>query len=150
MDNLRVGALAPVLSGRRPPAIYRFGSRAKPASVLADLDDAGWRGFHLDGRTVEDKAGFLVAIGTAMAFPGYFGRNWDALDECITDLEWAPATGYVLLYDNVRRFAGNDPTAWKTARSVLSDAVSYWSSTPTPLYVLLRQSWWYARDVEKL
>ena len=30
------------------------------------------------------------------SFPHYFGQNWDALDECLNDLEWLPGTCYVL------------------------------------------------------
>ncbi len=30
---------------------------------------------------------FFREISTAMRFPYYFGWNWNAFDECITDLE---------------------------------------------------------------
>jgi hypothetical protein len=32
-----------------------------------------------------------------LQFPYYFGENWDALDECITDLDWMPGDVYVLV-----------------------------------------------------
>ncbi|WP_083389754.1 barstar family protein [Trichormus sp. NMC-1] len=31
-----------------------------------------------------------------MEIPTYFGANWDAFDECITDLTWCPAQRYVI------------------------------------------------------
>jgi len=36
-------------------------------------------------------------FAAAWQFPPYFGENWNALDECLADLEWLPAEAYVLL-----------------------------------------------------
>ncbi len=35
-------------------------------------------------------------FAAAWQFPPYFGKNWDALDECLADLSWLPAEAYVL------------------------------------------------------
>jgi RNAse (barnase) inhibitor barstar len=42
----------------------------------------------LDGGTLNSKESLLVAIGRALDFPDYFGVNWDALEECLTDMSW--------------------------------------------------------------
>src|SRR5690242_7078030 len=39
----------------------------------------------------------LRLLGQAFRFPSYFGMNWDAADECLADMSWEPAAGYVAL-----------------------------------------------------
>lgn len=41
--------------------------------------------------------GLVTETSAALQFPSYFGYNWAAFDECLGDLMWLPATGYVLL-----------------------------------------------------
>jgi hypothetical protein len=48
-------------------------------------------------RTVQ---GWFDECSAALQFPCYFGENWNAFDECITDLEWLPADAYVLVITN--------------------------------------------------
>src|SRR5262245_61564665 len=53
------------------------------------------------------KARTTVALfdefAAALQFPGYFGENWDAFMECLTDLEWLPGDAYVLFITNSNR-----------------------------------------------
>ncbi|HEX2197889.1 MAG TPA: barstar family protein [Burkholderiales bacterium] len=42
------------------------------------------------------------AFSQALAFPDWFGRNWDALEDCLTDLSWRPDQGQVLLMEGAR------------------------------------------------
>lgn len=51
----------------------------------------------LEGSEVPDKAALMDAVAAALRFPSYFGRNWDALLDCLRSLpEFNPAGGYVL------------------------------------------------------
>lgn len=130
--------IADLFTRQRPPAVYKLDSMLAPEAIAEAASAHAWRCFHLDGAAIRDKASFLDACATAMQFPSYFGRNWDALNDCLTDLSWAPASGYIVLYDQVANFAHGQPREWATARAVLVGAVSRWTVTPTPMYVLLR------------
>jgi RNAse (barnase) inhibitor barstar len=92
----------------------------------------------INGKRVENREDFLTAVALALEFPGYYGRNWDAFEECIRDLEWLPARGYVLVLDEYERFAQRDPESWNIALAILKEAANTWASTETPMYVLLR------------
>lgn len=71
----------------------------------------------------DDKAALLARIATALGFPAWFGANWDALEDCLTDLSWSGADGHLLLFEGA---------AWLPAdeRAVLGDvlaaAAAFW------------------------
>jgi hypothetical protein len=50
---------------------------------------------HIDGSSVGSKAALLAELADAWDFPAHFGHNWDALNDCLLDLTWIPAAGYV-------------------------------------------------------
>lgn len=52
----------------------------------------------LRGANMERREGFYNELGAALQLPLYFGKNWDALDECLADLEWLPADAYLLFF----------------------------------------------------
>ncbi len=81
---------------------------------------------------------FLAGVARALQFPDYFGHNWDAFEECIRNLEWLPARGYVLVLNGYDRFARSDPKNWNIGLDILKEAVGTWSRTETPMYVLLQ------------
>lgn len=130
--------LLALFSTERPPGIYRFTSRLSPASVKRAAEKAGWRCFYLDGREIHDKATFLQACAAEMEFPAYARLNWDAFEECVNDLSWAPAQGYIVLFDRAGQFEANDPRAWTTAMDILQEAIAAWRASDVPFFVLLR------------
>ena len=55
-----------------------------------------------------DKTSFLMQAAEAVRAP-YESQNWDAFDEVLRDLEWAPAPGYVIVYTHSDRLADEPP-----------------------------------------
>jgi hypothetical protein len=136
---MTAGRLTEVLAGVRPPGVYRWLSRAHPRAVRRELAAAGW-GFHvLDGLAVTDAASLFDAVARVLAFPAWFGRNWDAFADCLGDLSWLPEAGHALLWDRYAALARSEPKAWRLAYQVLVDAVALRRETAAaPLVVLLR------------
>ena len=65
-----------------------------------DLRDALSAGGH-DLETVvlaPGKDGMLASIAASLGFPDWFGGNWDALEDCLTDLSWRKGDAHVLLF----------------------------------------------------
>jgi RNAse (barnase) inhibitor barstar len=90
--------------------------------------EPGTKVFYLDGKKIHSKETFLSKAAEAMQFPTYFGANWDAFDECITDLTWCPAGRYVILYDHADIFAQAEPTQYQIALDILNSAKEYWEA----------------------
>lgn len=102
-------------------------SAAEPlAPVLDAVRAAGLSTVSLDLTGVSDKAAFMERCARALDLPDWFGRNWDALADCLTDLGWAPtAPGRLLVVTGWQGYAEAAPQEWIVAQEVFADAVEY-------------------------
>lgn len=108
------------------------------ATLARVLADGGWRHTGLDLTGVTDKPAFMDRCAAALDLPAWFGRNWDALADCLTDLSWAPpARGRLIVVTNWREFALAAPNDWSIAQELFAEAADHWRGTLTPLQVLL-------------
>jgi hypothetical protein len=127
-----------LFSGAVAPGVYRASLRTAAATLARAAERHGWRAFHLDGSVLATKTQFLAASARAMDFPSYFGQNWDAFEESLNDMSWAPAQGYLLVFDGVAHFAQAQPDEFAVALDVLGQSVKRWGKLGKPLVVLLR------------
>lgn len=79
------------------------------------------------GKKCSTPAGLFTEFARALGFPDYFGHNWDAMEECLADLEWLPAKGYVLLLTDAQAVLADDEDEYETLLEILSDAGEAWS-----------------------
>ena len=42
-----------------------------------------------------------------LQFPNYFGRNWNALDECLTDFSWLPQERIIVVISEFEKVLTN-------------------------------------------
>jgi len=82
----------------------------------------------INGKKCATAAGVFTEFARALGFPGYFGHNWDAMEECLADLEWLPAKGYVLLITDAQAVLPGDEEEYETLLEILSDAGEAWST----------------------
>lgn len=120
------------------PGVYLFADGPSLEALMAFAAHRGFRFFRLDGDVASSKDRFLREAAQVMQFPDYYGGNWDAFDECVRDLSWLPANGYVLLFDHFDQLARQDPAAWDTVRTLFDSTVESWREEGKSFYVLLR------------
>jgi RNAse (barnase) inhibitor barstar len=53
------------------------------------------------GRRCRTGPALFQEWAAALQFPSYFGDNWDAFEECLTDREWLPGRLHVVLLTEV-------------------------------------------------
>jgi RNAse (barnase) inhibitor barstar len=80
------------------------------------------------GRHCKTPANLFAEFARALEFPDYFGHNWDALEECLADLEWLPAKGYILLVTNAEGVLPEDEEEYETFLEILRDAGEAWGN----------------------
>lgn len=93
--------------------------------------------FKVDLSKVATKEDFLSSVSKTLKFPSYFGMNWDAFEECLTDFEWCTSAGYIIVVQAVEEFSHKVPDEFKIARSIFKSAVKYWKTQKKPFYVIL-------------
>jgi hypothetical protein len=93
--------------------------------------------FRVHGKTIGNKRDFLAATATSLNFPEYFGHNWDAFEECISDPDLTPNQTLIVIFDDMTAFVKNEPDQFKTALDILRDAAKTWSDAGKSLLVLI-------------
>ncbi|MFC4150374.1 barstar family protein [Micromonospora mangrovi] len=81
----------------------------------------------LDGTRMPDADHAFYEFSDALLFPGYFGWNWAALSDCLRDLHWLPADGYLIVVENASRLLSGSTEDRQTLFRVLSRAVQDWA-----------------------
>ena len=104
-------------------------SRAPRSDEIADAVDGS--GVFLARIAFADKEKLLKNIARALEFPDWFGGNWDALEDCLSDLSWREAPGHVLLFDQAR--AGDD---LGVLIDVLRSSAEYWAGRGRPFFAV--------------
>jgi len=92
----------------------------------------------LEGSVAEvktDKELFSV-VAEAMKFPDYFGNNWDALDECLSDLDWLPVDGYLLILRDAGKGWSRDPYLLGCFVTAWLESAEYWVEKQTPFHLI--------------
>lgn len=75
------------------------------------------------GGTCRSERALFDALARAFSFPAYAGRNWDAVEECLTDLSWLPAGPRCLVIADADRLLAAAPAerreiAWDVLTAV--------------------------------
>lgn len=89
--------------------------------IKDELRNSSLKFLECDVSSVKNDPDLFEVVSASLGFPDYFGNNWDAMDECLSDMEWLPADGYVLLLSSAEML-------WKDATYTAGKLVSVWQA----------------------
>ncbi len=104
-----------------------------PDAAEAAARELGCFCVRIDGGDIPDGAALLARLARELQFPDYFGSNWDALQDCLTDLpDWLPASGYLLVFTEAGELCRRRPGDLASFKDVLADAARFWREQDPP------------------
>ncbi len=106
-----------------------------PLRAAAKGNGVAWLDLDLAG--ARDRDVFLRRCAGIFEFPGYFGRNWDALHECLLEAAGSGTPGAVVHWRRGAELARRAPDAVGTALEIFSEAAMYWGASGRVLLVVV-------------
>lgn len=85
-------------------------------------------------------------FSTKLEFPYYFSGVYGSFDECINDLDWINASGYIILITNSEQILIDESCELDTVFKILKDCAYEWThgrnyddfpTPPTPFHIIL-------------
>jgi len=92
---------------------------------------------HVDLARTQDKNQMLTAVGKALGFPEWFSHSWDALNDCLLDMGWRPAEGYVTLLDHCDGIHGRAEADFVILMQAFQSAADEWREQGVPFWCLV-------------
>jgi len=134
------------------PWLHQLSSSSANAHELSwYLNDSGLVARVLSGKRMAELACLFGEIAAALQFPDYFGNNWPALAECLSDLEWLKGSAYVVVVTEAGSLLSLAPATEFDAFFKVLHGVSHewaitnhpgatWAHQPIPFHVVLQDS----------
>lgn len=119
----------------RKSAVYKL--TEEPAEFEAAVRAAELALFRIDARAARTRSAVLGLISRTLSFPSWFGRNWDALEDCLTDLSWIEGPGLVIVIDGFSTYAKADPDGFAILLDIFKSSAEYWRGEGRSFWVVL-------------
>ncbi len=110
--------------------VYR--ATADPV-VLEVAREAGLDVVERSLAAAKSKEELLKTLAQALGFPKWFGGNWDALEDCLSDLSWRDAEAWALILRNFDAVPRDD---LGVLVEVLGSAAQFWAGRGKPFFAV--------------
>ena len=104
------------------------------AELMQAAQDAGQHFLYANTANAQSKQEVLEGIAEAFTFPPHFGKNLDALYDCLTDLvhKAGQQPGFVVVLEQLPDNPRFDRETREQLLDVFRDAADYWSERKIP------------------
>lgn len=105
--------------------------------LVAGAEAAGCLVQHVDLRDIRNRDEALDAIGRNLGFPEWFGHNWEALSDCLLDMGWRPAEGYVVILEHCDGIHARAEGDFVTLLEAFQNAAGEWREQNVAFWCLV-------------
>jgi hypothetical protein len=81
-----------------------------------------------------DRATMFARFAAACGFPAWFGHNWDALLDSLSDWSWRELPGYALFVTGIEQVE-LEPADVRTLAEILDEATRRMAHHGTPMWI---------------
>lgn len=114
-----------------------------PGESIADLLDTAkqsakqskFQVFHLEGQSITNRDLYFQKIADLFQFPDYFGHNWDAVADCLTDLSWEEGDRILIVYSHSQGLS--EEHDWEIAIRIWANTIEFWGQQGVMVSVVL-------------
>jgi RNAse (barnase) inhibitor barstar len=112
-----------------PPNLVQSIRAFRVAELQREAESSGQHFLYAHLCDATTKTQVLAAIGRAFHFSRAFGKNFDALRDCLTDLTYkaGPQPGFVVVLEQLPNKPQFDREARETLLDVFRDAADFWA-----------------------
>ena len=125
-----MGKLLQRLSDAAKSGVYRA---ARSDEILDATQGSALQIVRIDLAGATGRDALMVRIAQALRFPQWFGGNWDALEDCLSDLSWSNASGHVLLIEGAAGLGGDERGIFI---DILASAAAWWAERRRPFFAV--------------
>jgi RNAse (barnase) inhibitor barstar len=130
--SIPVGDLGKVLTRVNLRPLFAIESGAGLTSSLhSQINTGDGRLCLIDGTRCRDFESTYDALASELQLPEYFGRNLDALEECLRDLSWISCSWIVIHIDNAQDLLADEETPQESLLTLLLDVGVGWARPST-------------------
>lgn len=112
-----------------PPNVVQSIRAFRPVDLQAEAIRLGQHFLYAWCADSSTKQQVLATIAEAFYFPKHFGKNFDALADCLTDLtcKAGPQPGFLVVLEQLPNTSKFDKEARETLLDVFRDAADFWA-----------------------
>jgi len=125
-----------ILADAAKAGVYHLPNMDKKR-LVASARAAGLAAFRVNLAKAGDKEHLLATIAAKMKFPDGFGHNFDALADCLADMEWKPADGYVVLLEHCDGIHSKAEADFVSTLNIFEQAADDWREQDIPFWCLV-------------
>jgi RNAse (barnase) inhibitor barstar len=112
-----------------PPNVVQSIRAFQPTDLQAEAERLGQHFLYAHCGEATTKHQVLTTIAKSFHFPKHFGKNFDALSDCLTDLTLQAGSqpGFIVVLEQLPNTPKFDRDARETLLDVFRDAADFWA-----------------------